>query len=228
MAPPTAQRRLTANQIAGYARAAGFAGDDLATAVAVALAESSGDTHARAPSGCCHGLWQIHARAHNEAITDLWDPAYNARVAHRIWTRAGGWGPWEAYTRGLHTRYLPQARTSSTSGSAIQPVGLLDDIIDILPNPLGVITDAAGDVVGAAADAVGDFSGDAIAAAIDATGLDELPRKALTIGIGMILLATGAGIAAVGLWRLSTTTTRAAVDHTLTATGAATTLGALI
>ena len=48
---------LTATQVAGYAKQAGFSGNNLITAVAVAMAESSGNASAVNYLGCV-GLWQ--------------------------------------------------------------------------------------------------------------------------------------------------------------------------
>lgn len=48
---------LTMTQIAGYAKSAGFTGDALIVATAVAMAESSGNTSAQNSLGCV-GLFQ--------------------------------------------------------------------------------------------------------------------------------------------------------------------------
>ena len=50
---------LSMTQIAGYAKQAGFSGNALVTAVAVAMAESSGNTSVVNSLGCT-GLWQIY------------------------------------------------------------------------------------------------------------------------------------------------------------------------
>src|SRR5208282_634628 len=59
---------LSASEIAGYASAAGFSGPDLQVAVAVALAESSGNPSAIGDLtlGVSVGLWQINLKAHPE------------------------------------------------------------------------------------------------------------------------------------------------------------------
>jgi len=60
---------LSAAQIAGYAQSAGFTGTGLVNAVAVALAESNGDTNARnvnAGGSVDRGVWQINGYWHSE------------------------------------------------------------------------------------------------------------------------------------------------------------------
>lgn len=111
---------LSARQILDFAYAAGFTGADLVTAVAIALAESSGDPTALNPnfwtlgqvmnngqrcgfSYCGDyslGLWQINMRPDMRAarlaawslpsLDALYDPATNARVAYALYAGRGG------------------------------------------------------------------------------------------------------------------------------------------
>jgi len=111
---------LSASQIAQLAAAAGFSGDDLATAVAIALAESGGnpkaynpETAARAPEGQgSYGLWQIFLKAHPEfAGQDLTDPATNAAAAFSVYSAAGqSFTPWSTFGNGAYQTYLSQAQ----------------------------------------------------------------------------------------------------------------------
>jgi len=111
---------LSAAQIAQLAAAAGFSGDDLATAVAIALAESGGnpkaynpETAARAPEGQgSYGLWQIFLKAHPEfAGQDLTDPATNAAAAFSVYSAAGqSFTPWSTFGNGAYQTYLSQAQ----------------------------------------------------------------------------------------------------------------------
>ena len=77
---------LTEDEISGYASQAGFTGDDLTTAVAIAFAESGGDplAHGDTTMGAGSlGLWQIYVDAHPEfAGMNLYDPATNALAAN--------------------------------------------------------------------------------------------------------------------------------------------------
>lgn len=101
---------LSASQIAGYASNAGFSGSDLVTAVAIALAESSGNPGAIGKLGEI-GLWQIYPTAHPEFdVNQLPDPQYNANAAFALYSRAGGaFHDWSTYTQGTYTAYLSTA-----------------------------------------------------------------------------------------------------------------------
>ena len=68
---------------------------------AIALAESGGNPSAYNPSGAT-GLWQILG---NPFPGDARDPLTNARMAVAKY-RTQGLGAWEAYTRGMHTRFM--------------------------------------------------------------------------------------------------------------------------
>lgn len=162
--------RLTAAQIASYARGAGFPESEITTATAVALAEHRGNVDTAALGdvglqtskwGPSVGVWQIRSLkpaylakvSGADAMRDaskLTDPAYNAAAAHAIWGAARGWTPWSTYP-GVMLMYLPAARTAvaqapaSTAGAgaaagAVQPVGLVGDAAD-------AVTDAARAVV---------------------------------------------------------------------------------
>jgi lysozyme-like protein len=108
--------KLTAAQIASYASSAGFSGPDLQVAVAVALAESSGNPGAVGdltitPGGSV-GLWQINLKYHPEfAGQDLTDPQTNANAAYSIYQAAGNsFSPWSTYNSGAYSAYIVQAQ----------------------------------------------------------------------------------------------------------------------
>lgn len=111
---------LTASQIATYAANAGFTGQDLITAVAIALAESSGnpnaynpETAANTPSGQgSYGLWQIYLNMHPEfAGQNLYDPQTNANAAFQVYIEAGGtFTPWSTYSGGAYLAQLDAAQ----------------------------------------------------------------------------------------------------------------------
>lgn len=107
--------KLSPNEIAGYAHGAGFSGDDLVVAVAVALAESGGNTGvvgdlALTPGGSI-GLWQINLKYHPEfAGSDLTDPAANAAAAFSIYSAAGNsFNPWSTYKNEAYGKYINTA-----------------------------------------------------------------------------------------------------------------------
>lgn len=102
---------LSPQQIAQLAYNAGFRGKDLRWAVAIALAESSGDPRAYNPelsagtkkgSGS-RGLWQIYGTAHPEYNTDaIYDPQLNANAAYKVYREVGGrFTPWSTYNNGM-------------------------------------------------------------------------------------------------------------------------------
>lgn len=125
---------LTYQQIAQYAYNAGFRGDGLSTAVAVAMAESSGDPTQlgdvgleNATYGPSVGLWQIRSvnpgygnateRAQRNAQANL-DPSTNATDAYAISRQGTNFQPWSTYTGGAYRRYLPQAQAAAQSVTA--------------------------------------------------------------------------------------------------------------
>ena len=101
--------KLDASQIAPLAQQAGFQGDDLITAIAVALAESGGnpvaynpETKANTPTGLgSFGLWQIYRKVHPEfSGWNLYDPQSNANAAYSVYKAAGySFRPWSTYTQ---------------------------------------------------------------------------------------------------------------------------------
>ncbi len=102
---------LTPQQIAYYAYKAGFRGQALNTAVAIALAESGGNPVAYNPEAAAgtkpgngsRGLWQIYGTAHPWANNpQVFDPLKNAQAAYRVYMEAGrSFRPWSTYNQGL-------------------------------------------------------------------------------------------------------------------------------
>jgi hypothetical protein len=121
---------LYADPLASVASTAGFSGDALLTAVAVALAESGGKPTAYnpetaagdAPGQGSYGLWQIHLKAHPEfASWNLFDPVQNAAAAFRVYRAAGNsFHPWSTYTSGAYAAKLDiaAARLGTTAFGA--------------------------------------------------------------------------------------------------------------
>jgi Lysozyme like domain len=111
---------LTPAQIAYYAQTAGFDGDDLNIAVAIALAESSGNPNVYNPETAAaggtpagqgsYGLWQIYLKDHPEYAGDnLYDPQTNANDAYELYSEAGGFSPWATYNSGAYQAYMGAA-----------------------------------------------------------------------------------------------------------------------
>lgn len=101
----------TPTQIAGYANNAGFSGSDLVMAVAIALAESGGQSAVPGDQGTSIGLWQIHTTAHPEfAGWDLADPQTNANAAFSIYSASGNaFTAWTTYNNGISSTLLAKA-----------------------------------------------------------------------------------------------------------------------
>lgn len=95
---------ISDSQIAQIAHAAGWADNEVPTAVAVALAESGGNSDAVSSTGD-YGLWQINQAAHPGMAT--LDPYDNGRNAYKIWQQAGNkWTSWTAYKNGTYLVYM--------------------------------------------------------------------------------------------------------------------------
>ena len=102
---------LTIPQLLALAAAAGFSGDDLVTAVSIALAESGGNPNAHGDTaitpGGSIGLWQINLKSHPEFNgQNLFDPATNAAAAYSVYQGAGGsFQPWSTFKSGAFQNY---------------------------------------------------------------------------------------------------------------------------
>lgn len=134
--------QLTDAQIAGAAKSAGFTGKALAIAVAIALAESSGNpsAHNRKPPDNSYGLWQINmfgdmgpARRKQFGLKsneDLFNPNVNAKAAYAISNGGKNFKAWSTYLFGNYLAYMPRANKAAgnpdSSGSTpdVQQAGL--------------------------------------------------------------------------------------------------------
>lgn len=107
--------------VAKYAQGAGFKGDALHDAVALALAVSNGADHwahnpISAPGAERRGLWGIRVDEVPEDLAlDLFDPTHNAQALRALWQRSGksfGWHP--AWVNGAAARVRPVVVESLT------------------------------------------------------------------------------------------------------------------
>ncbi|TCJ33870.1 peptidoglycan-binding protein [Parafrankia sp. BMG5.11] len=92
-------------------------GIPLSTWVAVALAESGGNTTAHATVGeDSRGLWQINMRAHSSWVgsRNLYDPNVNAWAARQV-CASQGIGAWSAYKNGMHVKYLARGAAAAAA-----------------------------------------------------------------------------------------------------------------
>lgn len=123
---------------------AGFRGDALSMAYAIAMAESGGN--ARAHNGNAgtgdnsYGLFQINMlggmgperrkRYGLSSNDDLYDPLTNARIAYQMSNGGKNWRPWSTYLRGDYKKYYGQSGAqvkSSGGGGGGGGVANLDD-----------------------------------------------------------------------------------------------------
>lgn len=129
---------LTDAQIAGYAKAAGFTGDALVTAIAVCLAESGGNPRAHNGNALTgddsYGLMQINMlgslgpdrrkRYGLKSNDDLYDPSTNMRVAFAMSNGGKSFSAWSTYppSSNKYKAYVPRANAAAgnpdTSGSS--------------------------------------------------------------------------------------------------------------
>lgn len=120
---PASRGGMSPAQIAKVAYDAGFRGQALVTAVAVALAESRGNPAAHNPNGeDSRGLWQINVdpstswgRERAKKYGDLFDPVTNARAAFEISQGGENFQPWTTFSG------------ASSSGAANSHSKFLDD-----------------------------------------------------------------------------------------------------
>ena len=123
---------LKPEQIALAAQKAGFSGDNLVIAVAVAMAESRSDANAIGRLKT-YGLWQILSSAHPDMINpsnpdaSRWFDAYvNAKFAWKISKSGTTWRPWSVYTSGAYEKFMTKAQAGvdlllSDPGSVTPP-----------------------------------------------------------------------------------------------------------
>lgn len=101
-------------RIAAYAHAAGFSGNDLITAVAIAKAESGWSNTAKGGPNSDGtydwGLWQIND-VHKPSDSVKHDPAANARAAYAIYSKAGNkFTPWATFNSGKYKQFLSESK----------------------------------------------------------------------------------------------------------------------
>lgn len=120
---------LNSSQIAQLAYKAGFRGEALNIAVAVALAESGGNTNAynpelaagTPPGSGSRGLWQIYGVAHPRYNNDsAFDPKVNAQAAFEVFREAGNrFSPWSTYNAGLA---IPKQNYAAQIGGTLSKI----------------------------------------------------------------------------------------------------------
>lgn len=117
---------LSGVQVASAARAAGFTGDALVTAVTVARAESGwrpDASHVNSNGSTDHGLWQINSvHASLLAAGDWRDPVANARMAYAVSSGGANWTPWTVFNSGGYRQYLSDAQAAVAALDGQPPI----------------------------------------------------------------------------------------------------------
>lgn len=125
---------LTAEQVVALARGAGIPGNQLATCVAIAKAESGFQTHAAGDLGiqtevwgASIGLWQIRSlkadfqTGRTRDAQKLTDPAFNAASMAVISKKGTDWRPWTVYTTGAYRKHLAEAEKAIAIAAYVNP-----------------------------------------------------------------------------------------------------------
>jgi len=110
---------LTPSEAAGYAKGAGFTGNDVVIAVAVMYAESGGhyaDSATVQKGGYGRGPMQVDLGQHPGQYDEqklINDPAYNFKAAYDIFKHGTGWHGWTTHDTGAYLQYMPQAMSGA-------------------------------------------------------------------------------------------------------------------
>lgn len=150
---PALPSKLTGVQIGDYAYGAGFRGESLKIAIAVAMAESGGAIGAvgdiglqDAKWGPSIGLWQIRSLKEQKGTgrerdeLKLYDPTFNAQSAWKISGGGRNWQRWSTFTNGDYKQYLGVGAIQGTAvesrGGSAGAVGSYEgDIYYAVPRP---------------------------------------------------------------------------------------------
>jgi hypothetical protein len=205
------------DEIVAAAYRNGCSGDALPIAVAVALAESQGNTQAHNPKppDDSWGLWQINyygsLRAGRTAAygppESMWDPDKCAAAARSV---SGNWkdfGPWSTfdpspkhpYNNSAYRLYLPRAYKAVALFQMTHP----SENVRVNPNPSGAqsaardAAEAAADIGNAAADAAGAAAGLVTAPLEGIAAVGALASALLSKGTWVRVLQVVGGAAVV-------------------------------
>lgn len=99
------------------ARNAGFRGAGLVTVVALALAESGGQSCARNPSGATGILQFMPATAAGVGLSDPTDAQASFQSAYRLSRQGTSWSDWQAYSNGAWLQYRDQVQALAGPGA---------------------------------------------------------------------------------------------------------------
>jgi hypothetical protein len=110
---PTSGGTMSFSSAVALAKAAGVPLDQLATAVAIAMAESGlnpNATNVNTDGSVDRGLWQINSKAHPDiSDSSAFNPTSAAQDMMQISNGGTNWNPWVTYQTGAYLQYLPEA-----------------------------------------------------------------------------------------------------------------------
>jgi hypothetical protein len=185
------QAPLSAYQIYGLAKAAGFPQLDAMYVTAIALAESAGIPNATNGQGY-YGLLQINTTLHGVTVAQATNPAQAFTVGHTLYQnrintqgQAARFNDWQTWTTGAYKAFLRQAEVAaltadSGAGNAVN-IPAPTNPFSGAPNPITGVTGAAGDVTSAISGIPGDIAG----------ALAPLLSRALLVTIGLVGVVLG-------------------------------------
>jgi hypothetical protein len=199
--------------VAIVAAAAGFTGDKLPIAVAIAFAESDGnpgavgDINNPVAGARSIGLWQINTHYHpSYDQAKLTDPLYNARAAFAIAGSGSSFTPWSTYKSGAYRSKLERANKAVRAVTpervaALAPYQTLEEVPGSggdsfgfhLGTPIGDLTSESGPT-GVLADAV-NAAIDPMVAIAHLAGALLNPRvwlRVLFVLLAAVLIVSGA------------------------------------
>ncbi len=201
--------------LAEFAYNAGFAdggADNLAIAVAIALAESGGRddaTHDNPNGSTDYGLWQINS-VHTDILGsgDWRDPQVNARMARVVYEQSGAkFTPWSTYNSGAYRLFLARGHAAAKvildAAAGKGPTGqakpipgktILDNIPDWLKGILDVGAIGGAPAAAGTAAATGVFGG---LFGDFAAGLQELAWIAagsIVLLLGIVIIVKQGGV----------------------------------
>lgn len=120
-----------AQGVANLMRMVGFPESEIATGVAIAMAESGWNPNATGravPSRPDRGLFQINDIHKGNAWypSNIYDPLENVKAAYQVWKERGGsWRPWVVYQNGMYRKYLTAAPPIQRVGGNVNPTVMM-------------------------------------------------------------------------------------------------------
>lgn len=174
-------------ELAQLARAAGFPESQIPMAVAVALAESSGNASATHPNNngsTDNGLWQINSvHSGRPGFNNVMDPLTNAKLAFAIYKDAGNsWSPWVTAQNGAQSQFMSRGQAAVANPQYQQPWVTVPSYVA----NSGATTGLRNSVVSTALSALGTpyvWGGNSLTQGVDCSGLVQQVYQSVGISL---------------------------------------------